>query len=658
MIYYKDFDFVSFLSSTGYIKHKSGRKAGGKFRYRNCIITFDIETSRVYEEHSICYLWSMCLNGHTIYGRNLDSAFYVFDLLSDSNGAGEKFIIYVHNLSYEIVYLMGKHDFAADEIMWLKPRKALKADYRNIEFRCSYMLSGKSLDKFTSDMKVEHKKLSGEEFDYSEIRYPWTPLAEFQLSYSENDVLGLYEAIVKQLEFYGDTLETVPLTKTGYIRRMVKQAMRIVKRNLYFPDYEVYILLQSAFRGGNTHANRYRTGIVIENVYGCDKASSYPEQELCRKMPVTPFFKPKQFKNENDLNTYLERGFAFVCLCEFENIRLKDKFITVPYIPHNKAVSITKYKADNGRVLQADKLTFAFIDIDWKIIKQQYEFDSCSVKALYCSRYGNLPKPFKDVVYKLYKDKTALKGTNDEFSYMFAKINLNSTYGMMVENILKEIIYFSNIERKFKRDKPVEPKELLKRKNKRAATPYHWGVWVTAYARKSLQKAIDLLGDDFIYCDTDSVKFTGKEHLKDIEKLNEEILKDSTRYSAKDRNGVVHNLGVFEIEGHYKNFKTYGAKKYAYTDDDGIFHITIAGVGKAKGAKELGSIENFNLGAKFELAGGTMIKYHNEKSYGFIQAEGHEIEITQNATIMPSTYTLSVSDDFDKLLYSLGIMTG
>lgn len=654
MIYYKDFDFQKCLQTIGFIKHKSGHKAGGKFRYRNAIITFDIETSCIYEEHSICYLWSMCLNGQTIYGRTLDSAFYVFDILSDDNSNGEKFIIYVHNLSYEIVYLMGKWDFGRDDILWLKSRRALKADYKHLEFRCSYMLSGKSLERFTKDMKVQHKKLSGEQFDYSEKRYPWTHLTEYQLAYSENDVLGLYEALQKQLEFYGDTLETVPLTKTGYVRRMVKAAMRVARRNVYYPDYNVYKLLRLAFRGGNTHANRYRIGYIINDVYSYDKASSYPEQELCRKFPVTPFFVPKV----KDLDECQKCGFAFVTLCRFENIRLKDRYtVTVPYIPHSKAIQISKYKADNGRVLSADSIDFAFIDIDWTIIKNQYEWDSMEVMQIYCSRYGNIPKPFKDVVYKLYKDKTKLKGTADDFAYMFSKENLNSTYGMMVEDILKAILYFSNLERKFVTEEIEDPGGTLTRKNKRVATPYHWGVWVTAYARLSLQKAIDILGDDFIYCDTDSVKFTG-DHTADMEKINADILNDSIKYPATDSKGNKHFLGVFECEGKYKNFKTYGAKKYAYTDQDDTFHITIAGVGKIKGAQELGSIENFNLGRKFELGGGTMIKYHNDKSYGKITVDGRQLEITQNATILPSTYTLSISDEFDKLLYSLGIMTG
>ena len=36
---------------------------------------------------------------------------------------------------------------------------------------------------------------------------------------------------------------------------------------------------------------------------------------------------------------------------------------------------------------------------------------------------------------------------------------------------------------------------------------YNWGCWVTAIARANLFEAILALGDDFVYSDTDSVKF-------------------------------------------------------------------------------------------------------------------------------------------------------
>lgn len=39
--------------------------------------------------------------------------------------------------------------------------------------------------------------------------------------------------------------------------------------------------------------------------------------------------------------------------------------------------------------------------------------------------------------------------------------------------------------------------------------PYAVGVWVTAYARQDLKAFMWIVGRDFVYADTDSVKYIG-----------------------------------------------------------------------------------------------------------------------------------------------------
>ena len=91
-------------------------------------------------------------------------------------------------------------------------------------------------------MKVEHTKLSGEKFDYSKKRYPWTELTDYELQYSVNDTIGLLEAMYKRMILSEDNLYTLPLTSTGYVRRVTKKAMYgWAKKNKYlFPDIKVF----------------------------------------------------------------------------------------------------------------------------------------------------------------------------------------------------------------------------------------------------------------------------------------------------------------------------------------------------------------------------------------------------------------------------------
>src|SRR5699024_12769880 len=68
-----------------------------------------------------------------------------------------------------------------------------------------------------------------------------------------------------------------------------------------------------------------------------------------------------------------------------------------------------------------------------------------------------------------------------------------------------------------------------------------WGVFVTTYARQRLQQAIDIIGIDCIYCDTDSVKYVG-EHEYVFEYLNKSVLD-----AAKKENDII-SVSVNEKE--------------------------------------------------------------------------------------------------------------
>lgn len=152
--------------------------------------------------------------------------------------------------------------------------------------------------------------------------------------------------------------------------------------------------------------------------------------------------------------------------------------------------------------------------------------------------------------------------------------------------------------------------------------------------------------EHFCYCDTDSVKCLG-DYSAEFEKLNQEYFRDDL--SAPDRDGVMHYIGLYEYETTYRKFKTLGAKKYAYEDDTGL-HITVSGVSKSKGAKELGSIERFNEGFIFRSGGGTESIYNDDPQIKEIRIQGHIQKITSNVAIIESTYTLGLSPDYKRLL--------
>ena len=117
--------------------------------------------------------------------------------------------------------------------------------------------------------------------------------------------------------------------------------------------------------------------------------------------------------------------------------------------------------------------------------------------------------------------------------------------------------------------------------------------------------------------------------------------------------GKKHYLGLYEYEGTYKEFITMGAKKYGYIDQNDDLHITIAGVGKSKGAQELkskGGLKSFKEGFTFYKAGGTTSVYNDFPEIKKITREGKDIVITSNVLIRNSTYTLGITGEYRKIL--------
>ena len=263
-----------------------------------------------------------------------------------------------------------------------------------------------SLDHLTKELGVK-EKLSGQKYNYDIMRYPWTPLSDYELEYCVRDVRSLVQCIKIRLEKDGDTLQTMPLTSTGYVRRDCKKAIEPIYLDIrdMKPDLAVYKLLRQAFRGGNTHANRRYAGKILHDVYSYDMTSCYPAQQLTKKFPI------KKFKFIND-RLSLERvikfvglGYAVVATYVFEELQIK-KDVPIPYLPLAKTRSYDflvqpkregdkgerkKGGIDNGRILYAKYCAVTLTEIDLKIVLKQYDYKTIKVVTAMVAKKDYLP---------------------------------------------------------------------------------------------------------------------------------------------------------------------------------------------------------------------------------------------------------------------------
>lgn len=658
------------IKSIPIARNYSKRKKADKTLFRNCMCAFDIETTYLDDvEQSIMYIWQfavMDLRNENIwycFGRTWEQ----FTKLLDSfYHEGITVLVWVHNLSYEFQFMRHWLPFRKDKIFALKSRKVVRADIDGAQFRCSYIQTNKSLDAFTRDMGVKHQKLNGVDFDYSKKRYPWSEMTAEELQYCCNDVVGLLEAMRVRMRMENDTLYSLPLTSTGYVRRLAKEAMRKFNHKqlqAMMCDVDVYKLLRLEFRGGDTHANRYHVNKILENVASYDRASSYPDVMLNYRFPMSAFT-PRMITDIDELEKKCQiRDCCFIAVFAITNLQQRDIYYGAPYLSLDKAVEISGQVVDNGRVLSADKAVYVFNDIDWKIVKSEY-VGEVEISQVYIAKYGYLPQAFRDLVIDLFHKKTSLKNVNgQELNYMRSKELINSLYGMCAQNPVKpDVIYMDEPDQAFTLEDIVDIGEKLEKYNKKAFLLYAWGCWVTAWARLKLKEMINIVGDNFVYCDTDSVKFLVRDDYKRIvariEEYNQGLkeLSISNKGYADDKKGITHYLGVYEYEETYKQFKTLGAKKYAYTRQDGTFKITIAGVPKKAGAREMGTIENFNVGFVFRNSG-KLESVYNDSDYGTYYTDDsseHRIEIRSNVVLRESTYEIGLSLEYMYLLASVG----
>ena len=605
-------DLTQFLSQ---INTKDVIKSKDKIFY-NLAMSFDIETSSFYEDkncviytnddyrklkHSvkaekkaIMYIWQFAIEENVIIGRTWNDFLYFCKKLYDFLNLKERYIVvYVHNLSYEFQFICKWFNWL--DIFADSERKPIKATTdTHFIFKCSYRLSGYSLEVLANNLKSHNIKKMVGDLNYNLIRNSKTPISKQELKYCENDVLIVTSYIDEQINEFGN-IEKIPLTQTGKVRRYVrKQCFQNKKYQYFIKELTIekpeYLMLKNAFMGGFTHCNAMHTQKICHNVTSYDFTSSYPTVLISEKYPMS---KGKEVcvNTENELLNLIKNYCVLVDL-QFTNI--KTSFMYEQIISYSKCRNVKNPLINNGRIVQADTLTISCTDVDFLNIRDFYKWDSMKIGLCYIYKKDYLPKEFIKTILHLYKSKTELKGVDGkEVEYLHSKELLNSLYGMCVTSIVHDKFNFDGKEWT---SEEGSLDEELKNYNtdKNRFLFYQWGVWCTAYARNNLYTGIKECKDDYIYSDTDSIKiFNADKHKNYFEKYNEWIvqkLEKCLKYhkipldyiSPKTIKGETKTLGIWDFDGFYTDFKTLGAKRYIFKKDNKL-SITVCGLSKKSG---------------------------------------------------------------------------
>lgn len=574
--------------------------------YYNIPVAFDIETTSFsiqMEKQAIMYEWSFAIYGVCIIGRTWEQFVTMLNVLTRELKLSNKLrlMIFVENLSFEFQFFRKWIDIK--KVFAIEMRKPIYViTSTGIEFRCSYLLSGYSLEKIGENLQhYEIRKLKGD-LDYSLMRHSRTPLTQTEIDYCINDVKVLNAYIQELIEQYGD-LYSLPLTKTGFVRDYCRKECYESEYNPYSRlryhdimstltlDKDEYEQLKRAFQGGFTHCNPFYSDRVVCDVTSYDFTSSYPFVMVSEQFPMGKG-ELVQINSDEELEKNLK---LYCCLFDIEIFDLQAVMFYENYLSLSRCWDVETPIVNNGRLVSAKHLCTTVTEQDYRILRKFYSWGK-HTKIANFRRYrkGYLPTEFVRAILKLYKDKTELKGVEGkEAEYLNAKEKLNSLYGMSVTDVCREqIIYYDSMWKP-----PVKPNidlQLKKYNNGFGRTTFFgWGVWVTAYARRNLFTGICECGGDYVYSDTDSIKIRNVDkHMNYITRYNEIALKKletAMEYHGlpfesvkpKTIKGIEKPLGVWDFDGEYSRFKSLGAKRYMvqYADTQAV-NITVSGLNK------------------------------------------------------------------------------
>lgn len=640
-------------------KHKLWHDVGTPSR-SVCVdyICLDTETSKTDEdEDEIGWLYQWCFNypdkdggKYYVYGRRPSELAECLERIININGLDDnnKLIIYAHNMSYDFAYIK-EHIMEKlgdrGNILATAPHRLISWKVCGLEFRDSLKIAMRGLDKWGRDLNIRHKKLVGE-IDYDVVRYQDSQLCKSDWRYMIRDVRALDECVESQLKLHDDTTKSIPLTNTGYVRRLTRKEFRKNKSNrTYFNAKRLnvtrYKYMRNEFAGGITHGNRFyadmtididkirdfleKKGIKREDIWIAhgDFCSHYPSQQITKTCPGAKFVlwydhKADEARHMLSVDDLLGLDKSFLCRMQISDLHIRDG-VTLPYAQEVKfragRIGRLDLICDNGRILHmlegASDIIVNEHDIKWLV--KQYKF-KYKILKVFTSEKKPYPEYIRRTVMKLFYDKTYYKKKLGEIKKKFgedtpeyraakipldiAKGMLNSIYGMTATDPVR--VSFTEDEdgewHKEELDQQIIRAKLDKFfLSKNSFMNYELGLWTTSLARDELLEFVELIGyENFIYADTDSIFYISTPEIRRrIAEKNEEFRKeaDEKGYYVEVDNERTY-LHQFEDEGEkIIKFRFLHAKCYAYITEEEKegerteqLHCTVAGV-KSKGKK-------------------------------------------------------------------------
>lgn len=410
--------------------------------------------------------------------------------------------------------------------------------------------------------------------------------SERDLQYFENDLQVPAETLNSHIGIYG-----LRFKKTQASQAFFEFTESFPAWKWRFPPLSIEedASIRKAYWGGISHVRPEKSGRDHDNISVYDINSSYPDKAANYKLPYDEIM----YSFGEGQHPYMSMFWVAEALVEFT--LKKDK---LPCIPKKALIEgveageeMDKWVDDSEGIVRMRFCCIDYVTINecydfnvirwvwsihwkWKIQKEvaAFVYHNNDIKI----KFGKLAKKEED------PEKKAEYNTNRNR----AKTNNNGFYGKFGEEPVKEgkTPYLEDGEIVWLVDK-------VDIQGERARKFLPVAVAITAWGRMQLVRAANILGDDFLYCDTDSVHYreTGQ-------------YKIDAAIERGDFTVDGDQLGAWDYEGHYKKGRYLRSKCYMEEKEDGTREVTLAGLPAdphtGQGSKQRQHInwDNFRIG--------------------------------------------------------------
>lgn len=475
-----------------------------------------------------------------------------------TDGADYRLIIYFHNLDYDAQHffqmVMDKklnHDVTINRLTYNASLYSVEFNYLgcHFELRDSLKLYNQSLASLGKSVNWQKQT--------EKATYTWFPLKKSkkltdEINYFKFDI-GVLSAVMTHhfINFNGKA----KLTAAAYAEKGLKSDVKSYdKKNgtnkykaIFEPqiDYVNRTYIRSAYFGGFVYANRFLLNRKLERGLVGDVNSLYPSVMLNRNYPDWQSLRELEEEEFNQLHLNDIETFGIVTVM-FSKLKIKSDGI--PVIPKKEAFGKSR-EIYNLSDLEDDR-TITVTTLDLYHIKNNYDCEFSFITGLIADK--TIIRPFRDFVLKHKAEK---ENAANKVERQVAKIYLNSSYGKFAQRPIDttHVLYekedgsigYHEIPDDSESNQP--PKNIL------------IAVWVTAFARDVLFKAIDKVKKSPVaelwYCDTDAVHFGYKGKLDPIAQGKEIFNEIGIPYDENE-------FGKWKPEQHMSYAVYLGSKRY------------------------------------------------------------------------------------------------